>query len=119
MRELKIDPKTGDLVRDGRGGLAYSVGAETAVLHQISIHFGGDWLAPEDGSRLHDLQYFTGDAPGRIKTEIERALAQLQRRGLISEIEVETSAAGVGRVVATCRYRDTRTGRVVSFSTKD
>jgi phage baseplate assembly protein W len=116
MRELKIDPNTQDFVRDGKGGLVYAAGAETAVLHQVAIHFGEDWLAPDDGSRLHDLQYFTGDAAARIKTELERALTHLERRGRISEIEVTTTQTSSGLVDATTRYRDTRTRRASSFT---
>lgn len=118
MREIKIDPATNDLVRDGKGGYVYVEGAETAVLHQLSITLDGDWLAPEDGSLLHDLQYFTGDAPEKVQTELERALGVLEKRGRVSEVQVTASQQSGGRVVSTVTYRDTRTGRVFSFTTR-
>lgn len=118
MREIKIDPTTNDLVRDGKGGYVYTESADTAVLHQLAIHFGADWLAPDDGSRIHDLQYFTGDSAERIKAEIERALGVLEARGRIGNIEVTAEQEAGGAVVATTRYRDTRTGRVTSFTTR-
>lgn len=118
MRELKIDPVTLDFLRDGRGGLVYADGAETAVLHQLSIEFGGDWLLPTDGSRLHELSLFGGaNSPEAIDAEIRRCLDVLVRRGRISEPQVVARQVRTGRVDAEVRYRDTRTGRPISFST--
>lgn len=117
-RELKIDPVTHDLVRDGRGGFVYATGAETAVLHQLQIHFGGDWLLPEDGSRLHELALFGGaDSAAAIEAEIRRALDVLVKRGRILDPQVVARQVRAGRVDADVNYRDTRTGRLIRFST--
>lgn len=116
-RDLKIDPVTHDLVRDGRGGFAYAAGAETAVLHQLEIHFGGDWLLPDDGSRLHELALFSGDASADIDAEIRRALDVLVKRGRILDPQVVARQVRAGRVDADVSYRDAKTGRLIRFST--
>lgn len=119
MREILIDPLTRNFVRDGAGGFRFAVGAETSVLHQLEIHFGGDWLAPEDGSLLHELDAFTGEDDALIKAELERCLGVLVRRGRISDVAVTMTPTPVGgRSDATVSYRDARTGRPLSFTVR-
>lgn len=118
MRDIKIDPVTQDLVRDGRGGFVYATGAETSVLHQLSIHFGGDWLSPEDGSRLHELSLFSTAAPAAdIEAETRRSLDVLVRRGRIADPSVEARQIKPGRVDVNVSYRDVRSGQLIRFTT--
>ena len=118
-REIKIDPTTNDLVRDGRGGFVYADGAETAILHAIRIHFGGDWYLPGDGSRLHDHQALLGADVDDVASELTRALTPLVTRLRISNVSVIPQPSSVlGRFDLSIHYTDARTGRagLVTFT---
>ena len=113
MREFYIDPITKDRVAEG-GSFRLADGAETAVLHALEIHLGGDWYLPGDGSRLHDLQAFTGASEEVFAAEVTRALEVLVRRGRITDVSVKVSSPRTGRKDITIGYTDARTGRAIT-----
>ena len=114
MRELAIDPVTKDFISDGRGSLALSAGAETAVLHALEIRLGDDWYLPGDGSKLNDTQAFSGATNDMFAAEIHRALAVLVLRGRISDVEVVVTSPKPGRRDVTIYYTDAQSGRAIT-----
>ncbi len=114
MRELAIDPVTKDFVSDGRGSLALSAGAETAVLHALEILLGEDWYLPGDGSKLNDAQAFSGATDDMFAAELRRALAVLEQRGRISDVHVVVTSSRPSRRDVTIYYTDAQSGRAIT-----
>lgn len=113
-KSFRINPLTGDFVRDGRGGWVLTDTAETAVQLQLVHHYRAWWGAPERGSRLHDPRVFTGNKLQAVKAEAERAMRVLEQAGRIANVEMVVEQPQQGRIVIEIKARDTATGKAIA-----
>lgn len=109
------DPKTGDLIKDGRGGYVKTRTAENLVRNQLLARYGEVWQDPELGSRLHDREAFRANPQVLIPEEARRTLERVVRAGRITELEVTATAQRTGRVDVTTRFADTTSGHPVAL----
>jgi phage gp46-like protein len=114
-KSFRINPLTGDFVRDERGGWVLTDTAETAVQLQLVHHYRAWWGAPERGSRLQDPRSFTGaNKVQAVKTEAERAMRVLEQAGRIANVEVVAEQTQPGRIAVEINARDTATGKAIA-----
>lgn len=114
--DFKIDPITRDFVRDGRGGWEHTETADTAVLHQLEIHYGTWWGDDAIGSRLHDRALFASDPGPGVAAETTRALGLLVDEQLIGDVQVTAKEVKAGRVDGRTSYRLVETGQLVQLA---
>ena len=116
--DLKFDPITKDLIRDGKGSYVRTATAETMVMHQVLCHYGKSWHDELLGSRLYDLKFLQDRPEITGPDEAKRALGVLAKRGRISNVEAIGEVPQVGRVNIATKFRDTSTGAIVAGATK-
>lgn len=113
--DLAFDPQTGDLVRDDAGGWETTETADTAVLNQLSIHYGRWWADPALGSLMFDRDRFASDPAALVRAETLRALGLLVTERVIADLEVSVEeSAKTGRVNARTQYRVVTTGELTN-----
>lgn len=113
-KDFKIDPVTGDFVRDGKGGWVLVETAETAVQLQLATRYRSWWRDPEKGSQLGDPRLLVGSNKVQAaQAEAQRALRVLERAGRIAQVQVIAEQPQPSRVVVQATFRDTSTGQQI------
>jgi phage gp46-like protein len=113
-KDFKIDPATGDFVRDGKGGWMLVETAETAVQLQLATPYRSWWRDPEKGSQLGDIRLLVGgNKEQAAEAEAQRALRVLERAGRIANVQVIAEQPQPGRVAVQATFRDTSTGQQI------
>lgn len=114
--DLYIDPITKDYVDTDDGEWLEVPDSRTLVMVQIDMHFGADYFAPGDGTRIRELLE-QGVAPPDelVVSETRRALQVVVDDGTITDLEVTSRRRG-GELVVDCSWRDRATGMPVDHS---
>lgn len=114
--DLAFDPVTGDLVDGPDGAFLETDRADTAVLLQLTSHYQEWWGDADAGSLLHDLRAFQSDPETLLADEATRALAVLEREGLIDDIDVRVEEGRYGRANIATRFYDASTDSLVDLA---
>lgn len=114
---LVIDPITRDLVDTPDGWFAEGTDSRTIVLWQLEATHNAWWGDPASGSRIRAI--LAGDDPGDIndvRDEVGRALQELVKDGIISDLSVSVDKDEAGRNALILNYRDLSSGELVDLA---
>jgi phage gp46-like protein len=114
--DLAFDPLTGDFVRDGAGGWVRTETGDTAVLHQLRVHFAAWWGDDAIGSLLHERERFARDPAPLVAGETRRALGLLVDEQFLADVTVAASETRTGRIDGRTTYRLVQSGQAVDLA---
>lgn len=106
MLDRDINPQTRDYIADGTGGTRTTASAAPAVYHAITMRRGSLATRPNDGSRLHELQYAVPEAAPLAAELAELALQKLIDQGRLSDVQVDAAVTN-GQLVLNIAATDT------------
>lgn len=116
--DLLLD-ESGDYVDDGAGGFEMTTTAISAVRHQMLDRLG-EWIGDTAAGRTHRGIAGRNNTQAEVIAEADsmrKALEELERDGLITDIRIETDLDARGRwgLLITCR--DAGTGEAIDVNT--
>jgi phage gp46-like protein len=114
--DLKFDPLTNNLVRDGAGGWERAEHRETAILNQFRCHLESWWADSAIGTRFHNRDLFAGDTAALVEAEARRAFQLLEDEGIVTNVRVQAREVKPGRVDVRTAYFLVDRGQLIEFS---
>lgn len=114
LRDRKLDPVSGDYIKNAVGGYEHTTTIQTKVYHQLKGRRGAWWGDAGAGSDLYLVleQGVTRDSIIFARNAVRTALQRFVDQGLAKDLSVEAAGDARGRITLTSRITDISAGEL-------